>query len=153
MSSLVNFLSDNAKQVDAHEAEEKLRRSEPKLLDPDERVVFAFKDRGGRGRDSSFFTTLRVLVKDRRGLTGKKINYRSIPYHNIQAWRTETAGSLDSDTELNLWSKGFGVTAFEYVKSQVKLFDIHQFLNQRVFSSFSLSLCVCVCMCVYVCVC
>ena len=132
MSSLVHWLSNNSIQVDAQASEQRLRTSVPKLLAEDEHVVFAFKGRGGSGRDSTYFTSLRLLIEDVRGITGKKVNYRSIPYPQIQAFATETAGSLDSDTELKVWSKGFGVTAVDFVKGQVSLFEIHNFLNEKV---------------------
>ena len=32
--------------------------------DKDEKVIFAFKDRGGKGRDSSMFTNKRYLISE-----------------------------------------------------------------------------------------
>lgn len=84
MSSLVAFVSDNAILADPKEREESLRSKVPDLLQPDEKIVFAFKDRGGKGRDSSNLTSKRILIKDKRGLTGKRTDYITIPYDAIR---------------------------------------------------------------------
>ena len=46
-----DFLFDNAYNVDASEAEASIRRKYPLLLHDKEKIVLAFKDRGGKGRD------------------------------------------------------------------------------------------------------
>ena len=66
------FLSDNAIECDHAEREASLREKVPHLLLVDEHVVLAYKDGGGKGRDSSSFTNKRILIKDKMGLTGKK---------------------------------------------------------------------------------
>lgn len=48
----------------------------------------------------------RIIIFDRQGLTGKKIEIYSIPYRSIDMWSTENAGKLfDIDAELELWTK------------------------------------------------
>lgn len=63
MGVFYDFIFDNAYQVDADEAERKLREKYPKVLHADERVELAFTDRGGKGRDKEYFTTHRILIK------------------------------------------------------------------------------------------
>jgi len=70
------------------------------LLD-DEKVLMAFK----AGRDTSVFTNLRIITIDVQGLSGRKIEYTSLPYHSIRSWSVTTAGCWDQDTELNLHTK------------------------------------------------
>jgi hypothetical protein len=94
------YLSDNAIECDPQEREKSLREKVPHLLLPDEKVLLAYKDRGGKGRDSSTFTSLRIIIKDKTGLTGKKTEYKSIPYQAIRAYSCETAGSIDADVEV-----------------------------------------------------
>jgi hypothetical protein len=43
-----------------------------------------------------------VLV-DKQGLTGKKVDYHTIPYRAITGFSIETAGHFDTDSELKLW--------------------------------------------------
>eukprot|EP00568_Trieres_chinensis_P000102 CAMPEP_0183305814 /NCGR_PEP_ID=MMETSP0160_2-20130417/10444_1 /TAXON_ID=2839 ORGANISM="Odontella Sinensis, Strain Grunow 1884" /NCGR_SAMPLE_ID=MMETSP0160_2 /ASSEMBLY_ACC=CAM_ASM_000250 /LENGTH=88 /DNA_ID=CAMNT_0025469089 /DNA_START=94 /DNA_END=357 /DNA_ORIENTATION=+ len=88
MSSILAFLGDNAIQVDASEAEASLRSDCPDLLRDGESVGMAFKGRGGKGRDDSFFTTQRILIRDRKGLTGKKTKYQSVPYRAVKSFST-----------------------------------------------------------------
>lgn len=133
MSSLVAFISDNAILADPKEREESLRSKVPELLQSDEKVLFAFKDRGGKGRDSSNLTNKRILIKDKQGLTGKKTEYITIPYSAIRAYSVETAGSFDSDSELKIYASGYGKIALDFV-SDVDVFAIYRFLNSMILS-------------------
>ena len=95
----IAYLGDNAAEIDAAEYEAKLRESDPRLLQNDESIVFAFKGRGGKGRDHELFTNKRVLIRDRRGISGKRVRYVSVPYKSIRAFSLETAGTVDADQE------------------------------------------------------
>jgi hypothetical protein len=72
-NKLFAYLGDNASQIDPNEYESKLHESDPRLLQSDGSIVFAFKGRGGKDRDHELFTTKRVLISDKRGATGKHI--------------------------------------------------------------------------------
>ena len=53
-----------------------------------------------------FFTTKRLIVRDARGLRGKKVEVYSLPYSSINMWSAENAGSiLDFAGELELWTR------------------------------------------------
>ena len=56
-------------------------------------------------RDCAIFTNKRLIVKDSQGLTGKKKEIYSLPYTNINMWSTENAGTLDLNSEVELWTK------------------------------------------------
>ena len=99
---LIDYIGDNSKQIDATEYEEKVREEDPNLLQHDENIVFAFKGRGGSGRDHYMLTTTRVILRDKRGVTGKRVRYTSVPYTSIRAFSLETAGSVDTDQELKI---------------------------------------------------
>lgn len=131
MSSLIAFVSDNAIIADPKEREESIRTKVPELLQADEKILWAFKDRGGKGRDSSNLTTKRLLIKDKRGMTGKKTDYISIPYSAIRAYSVETAGRMDSDAELKIYASGYGKIAIDFV-ADVDVFSIYRFLNSVV---------------------
>ena len=57
-------------------------------------------------RDKWVFTNKRLIMVDVQGLTGKKKEYHSIPYRSITHFSVETAGTFDSDCELNIWISG-----------------------------------------------
>ena len=72
------------------------------LLVEGEQAVASFKTI----RDSATFTTMRLIVRDAQGLTGKKIEVYSLPYSSINMWSTENAaGKLDRDAEVELWTR------------------------------------------------
>eukprot|EP00122_Pirum_gemmata_P015422 Pgem_evm1s14413 len=79
---------DNAKPIDASEAEKKLKEDYPGLLLKDERIDLAYKTI----RDQYCFTNFRILVVDVQGITGKKIEFQTMPYRAIKAFSVETAG-------------------------------------------------------------
>lgn len=81
-----------------------------KILLDDESVVCAFKSI----RDSVVFTTHRIIAVNVQGITGKKVDYTSLPYSKIQAFSTETAGVFDLDGELEIWFSGLGKVKFEF---------------------------------------
>ena len=71
------------------------------LLTQGEQAVTSFKT----FRDSATFTTKRLIVRDAQGMTGKKVEIYSLPYSSILMWSSENAGTLDWNSELELWTK------------------------------------------------
>ena len=49
------------------------------------------------------FTDRRLLLIDKQGITGRKVDYHSIPYRSISHFSVETAGTLDMDSELKIY--------------------------------------------------
>lgn len=84
-----------------------------KMLVPDETVVAIFKAH----RDGVVFTSKRLFVINVQGITGKKVDYTSLPYSKIQAFSIETAGVIDNDAELDLWFSGLGHIRLEFSRS------------------------------------
>ena len=125
---VIDFIGDNAAQIDATEYEEKLREKDPNLLQADENLVFAFKGRGGSGRDHYMLTTKRLLIRDKKGMTGKQIAYKTVPYQSIRAFSVETCGSFDTDSELKVYSRGIGTISIDFTKD-VDVLAIHRFLS------------------------
>ena len=128
-----DFIFDNAYQVDAQEAESKMRSKYPLLLHKDKRIELAFTDRGGKGRDKEFFTSHRILIKDGKGIGSKRKNYLSIPYDTIQAFSVQSPSALvDDDSELNVWTLAYYKLSIDFSKSNVNIFQIYQFLNAKI---------------------
>ncbi|WP_066174593.1 PH domain-containing protein [Bacillus marinisedimentorum] len=88
-------LMGNASEVDLQSVEEDLEQ----IVTETERVEKAFKII----RDMMVFTDKRLILIDKQGMTGKKVEYHSIPYKNITHFSVETAGSFDLDAELKIW--------------------------------------------------
>jgi len=129
-----DYFSDNAIQGDAAEAEAALRKIHSGILQKDEKVVFAFLDRGGSGRDSSYFTSKRILIRDVKGVTGNRQNYKTILYKDIDYFSASTPGPamIDSDAEIDMYVSGMGHIEFEFSRDKVDIFAIKSFLNRMV---------------------
>lgn len=57
-------------------------------------------------RDVATITNKRIIIADKQGITGKKIEIYTIPFKSIVMYSTENAGSfLDFNAELELWTK------------------------------------------------
>ncbi len=95
---LFDTLMGNASETSASDVQEELS---PILAD-NEVVTSAFK----LIRDLSVFTNKRLILIDKQGLTGRKVNYHSIPYKSITQFIVETAGHFDTDAELKIWLSG-----------------------------------------------
>jgi hypothetical protein len=95
---LLDKLLGNASQIDESEVQQELT---PILADS-EQVTKAYK----LVRDLFVFTNHRLIFIDKQGMTGKKVDYHSIPYKAITQFKVETAGHFDLDAELTIWVSG-----------------------------------------------
>ena len=72
------------------------------VLAPGEAVRVAFKV----FRDLMVFTDRRLVLIDRQGVTGRKVEYLTVPYRAITAFSVENSGTFDMDSELKIWTSG-----------------------------------------------
>ena len=98
---LLGGLMGNASEVDG----DKLQKELADVLVAGEGVDSAYKVL----RDTFVFTNKRLILIDRQGLTGKKVEYLSVPYKSMVSFAVETAGTFDMDSELKIWISGQGV--------------------------------------------
>ncbi|GJN63992.1 MAG TPA: PH domain-containing protein [Candidatus Faecalibacterium intestinipullorum] len=97
------------------------------LLIPGEEIVAGFKT----VRDGVVFTNKRVIAINVQGITGKKVDYTSLPYKKIQSYSVETAGMFDLDGELELWFSSVGRVRFEF-SSGSDLLQICALISEQV---------------------
>lgn len=95
---LLDKVLGNASEVDAGEVSEDLAP----ILSGSESVERVFKEI----RDMYVFTNKRLILIDKQGLTGRKVEYHSIPYRAITQFKLESAGHFDMDAELKIWISG-----------------------------------------------
>jgi hypothetical protein len=96
--SLINAIFGTASQIDP----EKLQAEFKPILIEGEQITGAFRV----VRDLYVFTQCRLIFADKQGLTGKKVEYHSIPYKSISQFSVETAGHFDADAELKIYISG-----------------------------------------------
>lgn len=97
MGLLDGFLG-NASRVDPAAAAQEYGR----LLTHGEQVHAAYV----LVRDAMVFTDRRLILVDKQGMTGRKMQYHSIPYRSITHFSVETAGTFDLDAELKIFLSG-----------------------------------------------
>ena len=95
---LLAGLTGNAAEITPAEGTELFKQ----VLMEDEHVVRAYQ----LFRDAIAFTERRLILKDAQGVTGKKIEWHSVPYRSISHFAIETAGVNDWDAELKISSTG-----------------------------------------------
>jgi hypothetical protein len=134
-----DFIFTNSYQEDALKVEKEVRDKHPLLLHAKEKIVLAFRDRGGKGRDKEYFTSHRILIKDGKGVGNKRKNYQSIPYKSIQAFSVDTAGKFDGDVSVKIWSTGIRYTQIDFATANCDIYQIQQFLNAQVLGMLSFS--------------
>ena len=95
---LLSGLMGNASSVDLEATKEEFKDV---LLESEElQLVFKLI------RDMFLFTDFRLILVDKQGIRGKKVEYLTIPYKSITQFSVETAGSFDGDAELKIWVSG-----------------------------------------------
>jgi hypothetical protein len=93
-----NAILGNAGEMDLEEATEELST----ILGQGEHIELAYK----LVRDMIILTDRRLILIDKQGMTGRKVEYRSVPYKSITMYTIETTGHFDLDAELKLWISG-----------------------------------------------
>ena len=85
-------------------------------------------------RDPFIFTDKRLMIVDVQGMTGKKIEYLSIPYSKITKFSIETSGRFDLDAELKIWVGSDTSPIQKKFNKKVNIYDL-----QRVLAQFTLA--------------
>lgn len=117
-------LFGNAHTVDRGSAQQDYGR----LLGQGEQVHAAYQ----LVRDVILFTDRRLILVDKQGLTGKKVEYHSVPYRSITHFSVETAGHFDLDAELKLWISGTPAPIEKTFTKGVDIYEVQAILTQFV---------------------
>lgn len=122
---LIGALMGNAGQAD----ELALRKKYGNLLLDDETIEMGFK----LIRDVYIFTDKRLILIDKQGLTGKKVDMLSLPYKSISRFSLETSGHFDLDAELKIWvSSSLEPTVSKTFNRSVDVYAVQRVLASHV---------------------
>lgn len=92
---ILSSLMGDASEVELDDLESELAA----VLGDNETIKMGFKV----FRDMFVFTDKRLILIDKQGVTGSKVEYLTVPYKSISKFSVETAGTFDTDGELKLW--------------------------------------------------
>ncbi|MGC9528268.1 MAG: PH domain-containing protein [Limnospira sp.] len=117
---LISNLKGNAGVV----SQQKIESEYGRLLVENEAIEVGFHV----FRDTFIFTNYRLILVDVQGMTGKKIEYLSIPYNKITQFSIETVGHFDSDAELKIWIGSNPMPLEKKFNKNVDIYEVQQVL-------------------------
>jgi len=121
---LFDGLMGNASEVNVAKLTDELKD----VLIPSETIEDAYKVI----RDLFVFTNKRLILIDKQGMTGKKTEMHSYPYHSIIHFSVETAGTFDLDAELKIWVSGSTMPIEKTFNKSTNINNIQMNLAKRV---------------------
>ncbi|WP_165740939.1 PH domain-containing protein [Pseudoalteromonas sp. Z1A6] len=120
---LLSGLMGNASEVDDSDLEKTLANT---LIDG-EQVEKAYKV----VRDMFIFTNKRLILIDKQGMTGSKMEMVSIAYSKITKFSKESAGHFDLDAELKIWVGSDPTPISKEFKSGDNINDVYRIISQH----------------------
>jgi Bacterial PH domain len=117
-------LLGNASEIDG----DKLASEFSKVLAPGERIEKAYQVI----RDLFIFTDKRLILVDKQGLTGSKVEYHSLPYRAITHFSIETGGHFDLDAELKVWVSGSHAPFEKKFNKRLSIYEVQSVLASYV---------------------
>jgi hypothetical protein len=109
--------------------QETLLKDYGKLLIEDEDIELGFK----LIRDTFIFTNKRLILIEKQGITGSKVEYKSILYKSITRFSVETAGTFDLEAELKIWvSSETNPSIVKQFNKSVNVYDVQSVLAHHV---------------------
>lgn len=122
---LFSALLGNAGAVSLDE----LKKKYDTLLTDGEEIELGFK----LIRDTFIFTTKRLIIVDKQGITGSKTEYKSIAYKAISRFSVETAGTFELDAELKIWVSSETVPSIKkQFNKSVNVYEVQKVLAHHV---------------------
>jgi hypothetical protein len=110
-------------------SQEELTNKFGQLLTEGEEIELGFK----LIRDTFIFTNKRLILVDVQGITGSKIEYKTITYKSISRFSIETAGTFDLDAELKIWiSSEVQPSIKKQFNKSVNVYDVQKVLAHHV---------------------
>ena len=122
---MFDALLGNAREVSAQELQDRLGD----ILADDEFIDKGFK----MVRDLIVFTNKRLILIDKQGVTGKKVEIQSIPYRSVTRFAIETVGNFDMDSEMKIWLSGHSQPIERKLRARADIAGV-----QRIFATYVL---------------
>jgi hypothetical protein len=121
---LLDQVLGNASKIDAAEVQNEFAQ----VLAPGEKVEHAYQ----LIRDYFVFTDKRLVLVDKQGFTGSKVDYHSIPYKSITHFSVETGGHFDLDAELKIWIASTALPVTKKFNKKLSIYEVQSVLASYV---------------------
>ena len=121
---LLDGMLGNASKVDAAKFETEFTQ----ILAPGEKVEHVYQ----LIRDYFVFTDKRLVLVDKQGITGSKVEYHSVPYKSITHFSVETGGTFDLDAELKIWISGMAAPVQKQFNKKLSIYEVQSVLASYV---------------------
>ncbi|MBD7960203.1 MULTISPECIES: PH domain-containing protein [Comamonas] len=121
---LLDGMLGNASKVDAAKFETEFTQ----ILAPGEKVEHVYQ----LIRDYFVFTDKRLVLVDKQGITGSKVEYHSLPYKSITHFSVETGGTFDLDAELKIWISGTAAPVQKQFNKKLSIYEVQSVLASYV---------------------
>ncbi len=83
-------------------------------------------------RDTFLFTNKRLILVDIQGISGRQLEYLSIPYSRIMKFSVQTGGSFDLDAELKLWIGSETIPLEKKFNKEMNVYDVQKVLASHI---------------------
>ena len=117
---LLDGMLGNASKIDASAVQKEFQQ----ILAPGERVEHAYQ----LIRDYFVFTDKRLVLVDKQGMTGSKVEYHSVPYRSVTHFSIETGGTFDMDAELTIWISGAAAPIKKQFNKKLSIYEVQSVL-------------------------
>ena len=119
--AIMSSLTGNAGPLGLGEAHDEFGR----LLGPGEQIYAAFEF----VRDVMLFTNGRLILVDKQGVTGKKVEYHSYPYRSILHFSVQTEGHLFAEARMQIWVDGVKDPIEKEFNDKVDIYQVQGVLS------------------------
>jgi len=121
---LLDGILGNASKIDPAKVQQEFAQ----ILAPGEKVEHAYQ----LIRDYFVFTDKRLVLVDKQGVTGSKVEFHSIPYRSITHFSIETGGTFDLDAELKIWISSTAEPIQKQFNKKLSIYDVQSVLASYV---------------------
>lgn len=83
-------------------------------------------------RDTFLFTNKRLILIDIQGISGKQIEYFSVPYNKITKFSVQTGESFDLNAELKIWVGSDAIPIEKKFNNDLNIYEVQKVLASHI---------------------
>ena len=126
----MGLFSGTPKGTDAAELKKLHEQYKPLLIDGE-----IIEVRFTVTRDTFLFTNKRLILVNVQGLTGRSIQYLTIPYGRIAKFGIETGEGFDLNAELSIWISGETIPIEKKFSNDVNIYELQKVLASHILNA------------------